>query len=202
VIVLALCIPLGMLNLDDNIGFQIGGMLLTVVCVCVWFADFTTRGTLAIAHMPAFPPNSNAYPTLLSTVIFNYGFVATIPSWLNEKAPRVNVPSTVWWSVLLATVQFLLVSVPAALAIPSLPGSCNLLSVINRHFDDRAKIVAARAVKSAINAALDQIRELAINNSDVKGEKLRFLIMASEEVAKVDQRFLADHVNVTSFDPW
>ncbi len=78
----------------------------------------------------------------------------------------------------------------------------NLLSVINRHFDDRAKIVAARAVKSAINAALDQIRELAINNNDVKGEKLRLLIMASEEVAKVDQRFLADHVNVTSFDPW
>jgi hypothetical protein len=129
-VVLVLCIPLGMLNLDDNIGFQIGGMLLTLVCVFVWFADFSSRG-LSLDNMPALPSNFEAYPTLLSTVIFNYGFVATIPSWLNEKAPRVQVGPVVWWSVLAATAMFLLVSIPAALAVGLLPGSCNLLAVIN-----------------------------------------------------------------------
>ena len=129
-VVLALCIPLGMLNLDDNIGMQIGGMLLTVVCVVVWFFDFSSRG-LHTENMPALPSNFSAYPTLLSTVIFNYGFVATIPSWLNEKALKVRVSTTVWWSVLVATAQFLLVSVPAAMAVASLPNSCNLLAIIN-----------------------------------------------------------------------
>ena len=129
-VVLLLCIPLGMLNLDDNIGMQVGGMVLTVVCVVVWLCDFTGRG-LHAANMPALPPNYDAYPTLLSTVLFNYGFVATIPSWLNEKAHKVQVAPTVWWAVLFATAQFLLVSVPAALAVANLPGSCSLLAVIN-----------------------------------------------------------------------
>ena len=130
VVVVALCIPLGMLNLDDNIGMQVGGMLLTVVCVVVWFFDFSSRG-LHWENMPALPSNFSAYPTLLSTVIFNYGFVATIPSWLNEKAHKVRVSTTVWWSVLVASAQFLLVSVPAAMAVAYLPNSCNQLAIIN-----------------------------------------------------------------------
>ena len=130
IVVLVLCIPLGVLNLDDNIGIQIAGMLLTVVCVFVWVADFM-RFSPTIANMPALPPDSSALPTLLSTVVFNYGFVATIPSWLNEKAPKVQVARTVWGGVLWATSQFLLVSVPAAMAVPNLPSSCTLLAVIN-----------------------------------------------------------------------
>jgi hypothetical protein len=130
-VVLAVCIPLGYLNLDDNIGMQVGGMILTLVCVAVWVANFFVSGVDA-ANMPAALPGlawSNYVP-LLSTVLFNYGFVATIPSWLNEKRPSVSVTSIISYANAGATAQFLVVAIPAALAFADLPG-CNLLAVIN-----------------------------------------------------------------------
>ena len=130
-VVLAVCIPLGYLNLDDNIGMQVGGMLLTLVCVGVWVADFFSHGVDG-ANMPATLPGLawSSYVPLLSTVLFNYGFVATIPSWLNEKSPSVGVTSIITYANIGATLQFLVVAIPAALAFGNLPG-CNLLSVIN-----------------------------------------------------------------------
>jgi len=130
-LVLAVCIPLGYLNLDDNIGIQVGGMVLTLVCVGVWLADFLSRGVVG-ANMPATVPGLawSGYVPLLSTVLFNYGFVATIPSWLNEKHPSVGVTSIISYANAGATAQFLLVAIPAALAFADLPG-CNMLSVIN-----------------------------------------------------------------------
>jgi hypothetical protein len=38
-IVAVLTIPLGYLNLDDNIYVQIGGIILLTVCVLVWVAQ-------------------------------------------------------------------------------------------------------------------------------------------------------------------
>jgi len=130
VITLLVCIPLGFLNLDDNIGFQIAGLFVTLLCVGVWVANFFAV-PIDASNMPAFPPDNSALPSLLSTILFNYGFVATIPSWLNEKSPRVQVASVISWANFAATAQFLVVSVPAALVLANLPGA-NLLAVIGR----------------------------------------------------------------------
>lgn len=129
IVVLVICIPLGILNLDDNIGIQIGGMVLTVVCIVVWVANFIAIG-LVPANVPMFGTGLATYAPLLSTVLFNYGFVATIPSWYNEKAPRVKTGVTIVWAQVAASLQYLLVAVFGALAIVN-NGNSNLLSLID-----------------------------------------------------------------------
>jgi hypothetical protein len=60
------------------------------------------------------------YTQVLATVMFNYGFVATMPSWLNEKHPSVSVETTTLGSVTFATALYLLLGFFGALsgAIP------------------------------------------------------------------------------------
>ena len=116
-ITLLLAIPLGILNLDDNIGIQIAGMLLTFVCVGVWVLNFCAIG-LKSSLLPAFAPASDTgYLLLLPAILFNYGFVNTIPSWINEKRKDVRVDVTLWGAQGLASVQYVLIAVFGGLAI-------------------------------------------------------------------------------------
>lgn len=129
VIVLIVCIPLGILNLEDNILIQIGGMILTVVCILIWMINFIVMG-LKPSYVPAFGSGIGNYTPLLSTILFNYGFVATLPSWLNEKSPKVPTTSTVIYANIAATTQYLIVAIFGALAVV-VGGNTDLLSVIN-----------------------------------------------------------------------
>ena len=106
-LVAAVCVPLSYVALDENIVFQIVGVALNVACVLVWAANFVAMG-LSADNMPAFaappapgagPSNGGswvvaAYAPLLPTVLFNFGFVTTCPSWLNEKGPGISATRT------------------------------------------------------------------------------------------------------------
>lgn len=116
-VTLVLAIPLGIMNLDDNIGIQIGGMILTFVCVTVWVLNFCAMG-LKSSLLPATAPDpSTGYLQLLPAILFNYGFVTTIPSWINEKRKDVRVGVTLWGAQALASVQYVLVAIFGGLAI-------------------------------------------------------------------------------------
>ena len=116
-VTLIVTIPLGIMNLDDNIGIQIGGMLLTFLCVIVWVLNFWYMG-LQTDRLPTWAPDpTNGYLQLLPSILFNYGFVTTIPSWVNEKRSSVRVTSTLIGAQLLATAQYVLTAVFAGLAI-------------------------------------------------------------------------------------
>jgi amino acid permease len=93
-VVLVTCIPLGILNLEDNIGIQVAGCILSIICIVVWVANFVAMG-LHPEFVPLFGTDGSDYEGWLSTVLFNYGFVATIPSWLNEKRPSVSATSVI-----------------------------------------------------------------------------------------------------------
>jgi hypothetical protein len=131
-IVLVTTIPLSRLNLDDNIWVQIGGMGLLTLCVAVWVVQFFALG-FSNGSLPAFaPPNTGgaqAYSSVLPTVLFNYGYIATIPSWLNEKSPRTPVTRTLLLSVVLATTLYLLLGFFGAASMNFSSGQ-DLLSLI------------------------------------------------------------------------
>ena len=126
-LVAAICVPLSYVALDDNIVFQIAGVALNVLCVLVWCANFVAMG-LSADSMPAFAsapaPGSGgpanwalaAYAPLVPTVVFNYAFVATTPSWANEKGPGVSVTRTFAASCALAAVLYLLLGFFGALS--------------------------------------------------------------------------------------
>lgn len=60
---------------------------------------------------------------LQGTILFNFGFVTTIPSWVNEKRPDVSVNKVVWYSSFACVAIFFLIGIPGALAFgPYLAG--------------------------------------------------------------------------------
>jgi len=138
-LVALVCVPLSYVSIDNNIVYQVVGVGLNALCVFIWAANFTALG-LNTANMPAFAPQpgggsgggggggggsggggggswiAQAYGPLLPTVLFNYGFVATCPSWANEKGPGVSVTRTFAASCVLATFLYLLLGFFGALS--------------------------------------------------------------------------------------
>jgi hypothetical protein len=131
-IVLVTTIPLSYMNLDDNIIVQIGGMGLLSLCVVIWCINFIViglDGSLAPVFATAASGGAQSYTSVLPTVLFNYGFVATTPSWLNEKSPKTKVTPTLIMAVAIATALYLLLGFFAAFSLNFQSGQ-DLLSVI------------------------------------------------------------------------
>jgi hypothetical protein len=131
-IVLAATIPLSYMNLDDNIIVQIGGMGLLTLCVIIWCINFIAiglNGTLAPVFATAASGGAQSYTGVLPTVLFNFGFVATVPSWLNEKSPATKVTPTLVLAVAIATSLYLMLGFFGAFALNFQSGQ-DLLSII------------------------------------------------------------------------
>ena len=104
---LSACLPdgrCGLLNLDDNMGIQKGAFLLTLLCWVVWctacftsmgveYGDGTTSRTLeGGTSIPVVNTDQGlgSQAAVLGTILFNFGFVTTVPSWVNEKQARIS----------------------------------------------------------------------------------------------------------------
>jgi hypothetical protein len=60
---------------------------------------------------------------VLGTVLFNFGFVTTVPSWINEKRPHVSVNKTVWFASFMCNVIFFVIGIVGCMAFgPYLAG--------------------------------------------------------------------------------
>eukprot|EP01052_Picozoa_sp_SAG31_P007967 SAG31_NODE_391_length_16344_cov_15.753339_9_plen_664_part_00 len=166
VVVLAMAIPMGWYNLDDNMPIQVVAFCITACCWFLWaivcaFASpdmqnpavqLTSCDSVAkpcwsdISYIetsnktgcdpcwdPAAPgltanqftvtiPTINTEPGvgsmagIIGTVLFNFGFVTTVPSWVNEKRKSVSVNRTVWMSTTMCVLIFLGIGLPGAMA--------------------------------------------------------------------------------------
>jgi hypothetical protein len=122
---------MGYFNLDDNMVVQVTAFVLTIGCWLVWismtfFADpgndpninitnVTGQGTWSIPMINT-DPDFGSQAGVLGTILFNFGFVTTVPSWINEKKKSVSVNKTVWWATTLCLVIFYVIGVPGAMA--------------------------------------------------------------------------------------
>lgn len=127
-IVAVLTLPLSYVNLDNNVIFQIGGVALIIICVVTWVANFCAMGL--VTPIPTFAGEGGDYSNVLSTVLFNYGFVTTVPSWLNEKSPSVGAARTLTVAVCLSTALFLLLGIFGALSPLNVGSSTGLLGLL------------------------------------------------------------------------
>ena len=108
-------IPLSFLNLDDNIMVQNASFLCLAAIVFEWCYQFVGLG-LTRDEPPAV---GKSFSNLFGNVLFNFAFILTIPSWLNEKKPEVDVNETVTWSVWLSVLMFVVLGYTAASVYPS-----------------------------------------------------------------------------------
>lgn len=127
VVVLLMAVPLGYVNLDDNIGVQKGAFIILVVICIEWFVWFLYRAPLDYGNVPAVGHDMSQ---VLGTVVFNYAYVTTIPSWVNEKKPYVSINKSMWSSAALSFVLFIALGVLGAWSYHYSP-SDDVLSMIN-----------------------------------------------------------------------
>lgn len=96
-----ICIPFGCLNLDQNITFQNISFLCLAVLVAEFLVQFTFIGPLTqdLPLMPSRTPLATVdQAKTLGVVLFSWCFPSTLPSWINEKSPRVRVNRVLWIS--------------------------------------------------------------------------------------------------------
>eukprot|EP01113_Clastostelium_recurvatum_P042896 TRINITY_DN7000_c0_g1_i1.p1 TRINITY_DN7000_c0_g1~~TRINITY_DN7000_c0_g1_i1.p1 ORF type:complete len:499 (-),score=171.10 TRINITY_DN7000_c0_g1_i1:74-1570(-) len=112
-IIAALCIPSGFLNLDDNVKVvQLGSFIALVVLLGEFIVQFAIMGVeKGFTPVPAI----GASPAqLVSVFIFSWAYPMFIPSWVNEKKNEVSVNKVIWFSSILSFAGYLSIGLLAA----------------------------------------------------------------------------------------
>lgn len=118
--------PLGLLNMDENIIFQwVAGAIMAVV-----LCEFGTHFAASDLQPDAVPWGVG--PAVMVTVgvtMFCYTFIDTVPSWYNEKKPTVSTTSALTVSVSASTVIYLFLGIFGAMCFPNIT-SGNVLELL------------------------------------------------------------------------
>lgn len=80
--------PLGLLNLKENIIWQILGFLMLLVFSAQFIMAFIVGG-LNFENLSMW---GDTYTHMFGIIMFNFTVVTAIPAWLYEKQPSVSVP--------------------------------------------------------------------------------------------------------------
>lgn len=129
VIVALLCVPLGYLNLDDNMIVQIISLFFIVISLVIWLAIFVGLG-LEPDRVPLF---TGTVHNVGGTVLFNFMFICTIPSWICEKKPEVSEIKAVGFTLVVALITFAMVGTMGGMAFaPYYDTDNTLLSKLNQ----------------------------------------------------------------------
>lgn len=110
---LLLLAPLGFWNLDDNIKFQILSFFILLVLSLEFCVNVVAQHGL---HPELIPLFGDDYSSVLGTIMFNFAFCPTLPSWLNEKKSEVRVGRVLWTSAGTATAMYIIVGILIALS--------------------------------------------------------------------------------------
>jgi len=107
-ILVVVTIPLGFLNLGDNIYIQHGAFLGLLIISLVWSIYFLTLD-IHTENLPAIGASGSSIGFLL----FNFSFVLTVPAWINEKHSSVDLRKA---STRASIIGVLLMVIPPLLA--------------------------------------------------------------------------------------
>lgn len=125
VVTMITMMPMGFLNLDDNIKFQIGSFVFLVVLCGEFIYEMLVVQGQAPSLMPAIGLD---YSSMVGTILFNFAYCPTLPSWMNEKKPEVPTTKLLWSSAIFSTLMYILIGAAGAMAFPG--AETNLLQVL------------------------------------------------------------------------
>ncbi|KAG0265404.1 hypothetical protein BG011_004789 [Mortierella polycephala] len=119
-------LPLALLKLSENIWLQLASFILMLLIVLQWIVTFFNHG-LDTTLVPAVGPD---IPQTFGTILFNYAFITTVPSWANAKQPNVSIHKTVGCSVTITTIIYLMVAIIGGMAF-KIPSNSSLIQAIS-----------------------------------------------------------------------
>ncbi|KAJ3329363.1 hypothetical protein HDU76_008045 [Blyttiomyces sp. JEL0837] len=127
-IVMLFVVPLCVFPLTDYIIVQVCAFGITLVIFLAWIIGAAIFG-FNVTLVPVVG-NLTGYAGLIGVVMLNYAFVQTVPAWVNVKKPDVNVQVSIWASVGMGLITYILIGLIPALAY-SIPTDSNLIAVIS-----------------------------------------------------------------------
>ena len=95
-------IPLGLINLDDNIKVQKGAFFSLCVILLIWVGLLSSNSP----DGGRVPVVGSTLSSVLGVSLFNFAFLSSVPSWVNEKRDDVSIPKTLWTVLPLSVVMF------------------------------------------------------------------------------------------------
>ncbi|KAF9115503.1 hypothetical protein BGX27_007518, partial [Mortierella sp. AM989] len=123
---LSMILPLGLLKLSENIWMQLASFILIILIVLQWIVTFCTHG-LETTLVPAV--GSDISQTF-GTILFNYAFITTVPSWANAKQPSVSIHKTITWGVGITTTIYITIAILGGMAY-QIPSNSSLIQAIS-----------------------------------------------------------------------
>ncbi|KAF9315555.1 hypothetical protein BG003_002908 [Podila horticola] len=123
---LAMILPLAVLKLSENIWLQLASFILIIFIVLQWIVTFFMHG-LDTTLVPIVGPDISQ---TFGTILFNYAFITTVPSWANAKKPSVSIHKSIGWSVTITTIIYLCVAIIGGMAF-QIPANSSLIQAIN-----------------------------------------------------------------------
>ena len=116
-------LPLSYLNLDDNIWVQKAAFYSLVVILFLWVAVLGQQGPSG-SNVPLI---GDTLTGVLGTSLFNFAFVTSVPSWINEKKEGVSVVRVLCTVLPLAVCIFIVMGWLGGAAFSDWSGSQTLL---------------------------------------------------------------------------
>ncbi|KAL7068827.1 putative transmembrane amino acid transporter protein [Cryptosporidium serpentis] len=139
------CIPMSLLNLEENMGIQYASfyiILLTVIQILgtgIYRIYMTLIGDvkwieimakeMSIPTIPT-PFGLKKYGQLFSTFIAAYSYVMLMPSWANEMKPNVEVEYVVWSSNIFCAILYAIFGYIIGFAYPNCNTSNNVFEIL------------------------------------------------------------------------
>ncbi|CAG8804835.1 34754_t:CDS:2, partial [Gigaspora margarita] len=133
-IALVMVIPLGILELVDNIVVQIVSFVTLILIIISWIITFIIHG-LSIDLVPFI---GNDQSQVIGTVLYNYAFITTVPTWIHETGRNVPIRKVVWISIFISTIMYVSLGVLGGMAY-TMDSKSNILAVID-HSNQRTVI--------------------------------------------------------------
>ncbi|CAG8687993.1 3761_t:CDS:2, partial [Ambispora leptoticha] len=123
---LAMVLPLALMELVDNIKVQILSFGTLVLIIIGWLVTFCIHG-LDTNFVPTI---GNDQSQTIGTVLFNYAFVTTVPSWVNDLGSTVSIRKSVWYSATISTIAYIALGCIGGMAY-KMDVTSNIIAAIN-----------------------------------------------------------------------
>lgn len=125
IVSLALIVPLGLMNLSENIWIQIVSAVCILLVILQWVVTFFTHG-LVTSRVPVLGTDVSQ---TFGQILFNFAYVVNVPSWANAKKPGVSPHKAVGSAISLMTVLFSMVCILGGMAF-EIPANSTMIQAI------------------------------------------------------------------------
>lgn len=133
-VVVALSLPLGLSNLDDNLFVQYFAFAVSLLIGIQWISSSPSYSILRIPAATDFTRNYKNYGCICGTIMLNLSLTTIIPTWINIKKSKVNAQKTVWSALSVTCAYYVILGLFLAAAFDtdlSQSNEGNILTILN-----------------------------------------------------------------------